>query len=578
MLSEYKKYIKTIMEAFFVTWAMVKICSISVANIFSLVFFSFAILVIKLATASKDSLTKDKKIGIGVLSALFVLMYTLVDYYNWVSMLENKMFKLIILLAVMIGLFILFYDLLSIIFVKLNEYRLNNKNTKDDIRPRVLLSTAILCFLAYFPYFLYLYPAVMTPDSVNQLEQALGMINYSNHHPWVHTLFIKLCFNIGYKISGDRNFAIATYTLLQMLISSVAAGYIVDTIKTITQKKWLVILSALYFAFVPYNAVFAVTMWKDIIFSYGVLVMMCALLKIIRLQENVKKSEYIIFTISSLVMCLFRTNGFPAYLITGVLIIIYFRKKLVPMGIIVICVVIAALIVKKPIMNSYNVKQPDFTESIAIPAQMMARVLVSDRRLNDDDMYEIEHVVDLTYIKELYVPDYGDNIKELIRAGHPEYLEKNKFKFFKIFIRNGFNYPLDYLHAYIDVTRGYWYPDNDITIAETEGIPDNSCGVYSTPLLRGKLIVKAKEILLKLGTMLPVYGALWCLGAGFWFTLFTFAFLLTHENKQYYIVVIPIIMLMGTLFIASPISGVFRYAYFMMLSIPLFAGLILMKE
>ncbi len=51
--------------------------------------------------------------------------------------------------------------------------------------------------LCWLPYFLYQYPGIMTPDSVNQFEQVLGLIPYSNHHPWVHTLLIGLIYHIG---------------------------------------------------------------------------------------------------------------------------------------------------------------------------------------------------------------------------------------------------------------------------------------------------------------------------------------------------------------------------------------------
>lgn len=566
-----------LIEVFFITWSLIKISKFSVANIFGLVFLFFSFMLIKISD-EYNKIDKNQKMGICVLSGIYTLMYSLTDYYSWVYMLENKLFKLIIVIAVFMGLYLLFKRILLTLTGVIDKWKVNKTDIdKENIRPNVFISVTILCMLAYFPYFLYLYPGVMTPDSVNQLEQALGMIPYSNHHPWAHTLFIKLCFNIGYKITGDRNVGVAVYTIAQMLIVSMSAGYIIDTLKKLKVNRVILILSALFFAFVPYNAVFAVTMWKDIIFSYFVLNMMCALIRIITLNDT-SKFTYALFAVSSLIMCLFRTNGFPAFLVTAVLLIVYFRKKLFPMLPIIIVITLLSLIFKGPVMKAYNVKQPDFTESIAVPAQMLSRVLVNDRELSADDMYEIKHVVDLTYIKELYVPDYGDNIKELIRAGHPEYLESHKGQFLKMFIRIGLKYPADYLHAYVDLTNGYWYPDNDIIIAETEGIPDNSCGVFSYPLLRGKVVVKLKEIFLKLGTMIPVYGTLWCLGAGFWFTLYTLVYILTHDNKKEYIIVIPILALMGTLFIASPISGVFRYAYFMMLSIPLYVGLILKSD
>lgn len=61
-------------------------------------------------------------------------------------------------------------------------------------------------------YFLYQYPGIMTPDSINQLEQVLHVIPYSNHHPWVHTLLISVFYHLGYLLTGNMVTAMSFYT------------------------------------------------------------------------------------------------------------------------------------------------------------------------------------------------------------------------------------------------------------------------------------------------------------------------------------------------------------------------------
>ena len=103
-------------------------------------------------------------------------------------------------------------------------------------------------------------------------------------------------------------------------------------------------------------------------------------------------------------------------------------KKRLPAGLI-LGAVLLAVVVKWPVMNALGVAQPDFAESISIPLQMTARVLVNDRPLDLDERAMIESVIDTTYVKELYEPTFADNMKELVRAGHPEYLESHKKEF-----------------------------------------------------------------------------------------------------------------------------------------------------
>ena len=62
----------------------------------------------------------------------------------------------------------------------------------DSPEPALSLQTKLFLFLlliaCWLPWFLYNFPGVMTPDSLSQYSQAMGLTGYSNHHPFVHTL------------------------------------------------------------------------------------------------------------------------------------------------------------------------------------------------------------------------------------------------------------------------------------------------------------------------------------------------------------------------------------------------------
>ena len=50
------------------------------------------------------------------------------------------------------------------------------------------------------PYFLAYFPGILSNDSVWQMDQILGIRPLSNHHPFTHTMIIKLFYSIGYAI------------------------------------------------------------------------------------------------------------------------------------------------------------------------------------------------------------------------------------------------------------------------------------------------------------------------------------------------------------------------------------------
>lgn len=182
----------------------------------------------------------------------------------------------------------------------------------------------------------------------------------------------------------------------------------------------------------------------------------------------------------------------------------------------------------------------------------------------------VHQVIDTTYIKDLYAPGFADNMKELVRAGNPDYLASHKSDYLELWLSLGLRYPGDYLDAYIDQTIGYWFPDAAYTVGDIDGIIPNETGVYSQPLIAGAFVVKIKEILIKLGDMLPLYGLLFSMGAMFWALLICMAIVILKKEYRRILLFLPGFAIILTLFIATPVSSEFRYAYSLAYTLPLY--------
>ena len=221
-------------------------------------------------------------------------------------------------------------------------------------------------------------------------------------------------------------------------------------------------------------------------------------------------------------------------------------------------------------IDPIKVRKPDFIEFLAIPTQQITAVLCNDRELTQEQQQQIENVIDLTHIKALYDSHYADNIKELVRAGNQDYLIAHKGEFLKLWIQLGLKYPGDYLKAYIDQTYGYWYPGSFYRVAEGEGISASNLGISHTPLIGGPLVVKTKEIAIKLGSMLPLYGTLWSMGVACWLLIFSIGNALVRQEKQKLLLYLPSAAILLSVLIATPVATDFRYAYFMVFSLPFY--------
>lgn len=563
-----KQKVFMFIEIFLMTWALIRVSNFSTGNIFGLLFLGLAIGIYKFSESQYDNkAVKHVSTSLGV---IFSILIVLGSKETIKGDLSSVLFSSLILLFVLAGLFFLFRRCLIILYSLMIRFfrfdeKIHTKKWAIFYEKHIFIISAVFTFICFIPYFLYLYPGVLTPDSINQLGQAIGEMPYENANPLVNTLIIKLWVQLGLSLTGSLSVAVSFYILFQMAMVALTAGYAIRTMQIYNLPLWSYLVTLGFYALVPYNAVMAVTMWKDVLFAVAVLVFICTMLRLIK---EFKISYIVIFGIFGLAICLFRSNGWYGFLLAIPFLFYYYRKNMLPVYPVLVGIVLLAIIVKGPVMNAFNVTQPDFVESVSVPSQMIARVVVNGSSITQKEQEMIDKVVDSSYIKELYVESFADNMKELMRAGHPEYLEEHKADYLKLFITLGFKHPLDYLDAYIGQTRGYWYPDSYYTIADAEGISKNSFGLEPNPLIRGKLIVKAKEIFLKLGNMIPLYGIIWSLGSITWIILISLGASLVRKNRCW-IAYIPGLAILATVLIATPVAADFRYMYFNAFALPI---------
>jgi hypothetical protein len=602
-------------QSFLTTWALMKASRMEPGNILTFVFFLLSFFFYRHVSrrlderhplflqgeliengAADTSILHDDKVTDHVAlitSVIFTLLYMLVDYPYYIELLTSRLYRFIILTVVFTGFVTLFYYLLKFLFSytcnKMNLYkfllsdysptcyvhvkypRLSAWFSKISsfYRYHTALCTFVICLFCWLPYFLYQYPGIMTPDSINQFTQILGISPYSNHHPWSHTMLFGFFYHMGYFLTGNMVTAVSFYTFFQMCLLSGSVAYFINTLRARRIRPFVLLLITAFYALIPYHAVFSVTIWKDIPFAAAVLFFGCSILRLLYM-ERIRLAEMTVFILSGIMICLFRSNGWYGFLLSLPFLLFVYRrqaKRFYPALLAILC---CAVIIKYPVMKAFHVEQPDFIESVCIPMQQITAVICNDRALTDEQLALVEEVVDLTYIKDLYNPTFADNIKELVRTGNQEYLTAHKGDFLKLWIDLGLRYPGDYLTAYVKQTYGYWYPDSFYLVAEAEGISATKYGVSHTPLIGGPLVIKGKEIAIKLGSMVPIYGTLWSMGVTCWIMLFSIGTVIIRRENRKLVCYLPSIALLFTVLIATPVATEFRYVYFMVLSLPFY--------
>lgn len=576
--------LKNVLVAFICTWGLQLLTGITVRNPLTLLYFALFWILGRCKKNEKYDDKKGKMADILWGAASIILSGSVTFFIGRKAVLgfDSGLFRLVGILIIFAGMFLVFVrlkDLPSLIknifskdysFLAVKGMMQEEKSRKElpfsDLT--VLGISAVICFLCYLPYFLYEYPGIMTADSLVQYEQIIGVTPWSNHHPVAHTLVISFFYKLGLAVTGDINKAISFYTVAQMIFMSLCCGAVVLRVKRIVGGLVAPVLSLIFFALVPFNAVFAVTLWKDVPFAGIVMLTGCLLVDMAQKDRGVW-SDLIMLFVLLVLLSLFRSNGWYAFLLCIPFMLYFYRDNLIKIAVMVAASVLAVIIIKGPVMTSAGVIQPDFTESLSLPLQQVARVLVNDRALSDEDMELITDVIDTTYIHELYAPDFADNIKELVRAGHPEVIENNKGTYLGLWLTLFAKYPIDYIKAWFDLVGGYVYTDFPYDVGNVDGIMANDHGLVPTPLIGGKAVIKGKEILIKLGSFVPIYGMLWCAGAYTWLVIFALiAVLKNGRNKKLAVIMILQAAMIATLLVAAPVID-FRYEYAVVMLMPL---------
>ena len=190
------------------------------------------------------------------------------------------------------------------------------------------------------------------------------------------------------------------------------------------------------------------------------------------------------------------------------------------------------------------------------------------RTLTQEQIDLLNRTVDYDSIADYYQPELSDPVKALIQYGHPEYLEAHKGAYLQLWIQLGLRYPLDYWNAFVDQTRGYWYP-GEPGLTVNESISPNDVGLTGQSVLSGTPAWKVVEILNKLYTIFPLYGLLYSIGAFTWAAVFWCANCALNGRKRNFLLFIPFFALILTLCLATPVAADLRYAYPLILSMPL---------
>lgn len=297
----------------------------------------------------------------------------------------------------------------------------------------------LIPFLIFMLMLLVYYPGIVPYDGNNQWQQVQsGVIN--NGHPFFSTYFMYLLSKIVNHHIIVLLFQITIFSLFWMIMCH----------KTRTENNYKKqIIYTIFISLIPIISLYAITLWKDILYSYYLMMLGFMTYDISKKDfKNIKNYEFIIIGLLSFLVFSYRHNGMlVAILYMIIFVIIYVVKnkrdfKKIFIFILTFILLFGIVSIPKKIYldksNSLNTQ-----ESISTIDMYMTWIYgkyIKEDVVSKKDLKFLNNVIDIKYWKTVY-NDYLINDTFMPDKVDEEFINKHSKQYRDTFIKYSLKYP-----------------------------------------------------------------------------------------------------------------------------------------
>lgn len=430
----------------------------------------------------------------------------------------------------------------------------------------------LLMVICWLPTYLTFFPGINGYDTFMQLKQ-LCEGSYSTHHPLAHTLLTGLFYTTG-EYLGSPTLGFAAYTAVQYLCLAGAVSYALQYLASLKVPRILWWALTLSYALLIQHSVMAVSATKDIFFACGILVLTIRLHRLLR-SSNPSRFDWLSCTLLTAGVCLFRNNMIYALAALSLALLVIKRLGGRRLAVLFLAGCLLASICSTTLQAITDAEDGSKKEMLSVPIQQMARVYHL-YGLNAPVGYEIREVLPLA---ERYRPEMADHVKGTAQVDGPGELTR----FVKLWLRESIRYPVEYLDAFLFVTKGYW-DINDRSFASIYApygahfngpmvaLCDSIYGIEARQLLPG-LHKWFEEMFWSNGyQQYPVRWLLLQPGLYSWMLAFAAVLAIINRRKDILLPCLMLLLYLGTLLLGP--CALIRYHYCIMITVPMLLGLL----
>lgn len=525
-----------------------------------------------LAWAANDAFLKRndrrEKVLFGILGSFFAASCALngrleaLDWTGWDGL----------LLCVAVG--ICFGPCLGEGFIRLSHGLKKLKKPVSLTPCKAFWSSLIILLLCWLPVLLAFYPGITGYDIDGQAYQVYTG-NYSTHHPLLHTLFLELFMELGKWLTDSYSIGYGWHTIAQYVLMGVSVAYAMRWLCIIRCSSVIWTAALIFFALSPQHMIMVSTGTKDVLFAAVMLLLTVELIRFLTEKDREQKaSAWIVNIFLTAAACMLRNNTVYGLALLLCLCVVFWRKKT---GVRVLAVLLAGVVVgtagASGLKAATNAGEGSVREMLCVPCQQLARVHYL-YGLDHPVGYEVREV--LPYADD-YAPERADAVKRAAVVDTPERL----WRFIKLWIREAWHYPIEYIDAFLLNSKAYWAID-DVSFATTYG---SGCMILwhnpATKIEMQNLWPEVKAICEELFTAnsyqkLPVLWSLLHPAFFTWLLCFIMVCAMCWRRKEILLPAGVMASYLLTLFLGP--CALIRYSYYLMLVLPVLLGVLTVRK
>jgi hypothetical protein len=314
---------------------------------------------------------------------------------------------------------------------------------KIDYKDIIIFLIPLIAFLTVLFVF---YPGILSYDSYNQLNQ-INTGKFESWHPFIHTFIEMICMKIWKTPASVAIFQIIIFSIIWTCICKYNR-------KNNTKKVFAIqLVVTLIIILNPINSIYSITLWKDILFSYGLL-LFCFLMEII-IDKNYEVSNIFVILLGLLMAIIskIRFNGLFVMIIFLIILgIVFFVKKKRKEIIIIILSYLAGMILIIGLEHLYNVEN---NSKSAINTKIMHIISYYEIEgfLSAKDNKIISKIVDISEMGDNYNVYFSDPIYAI---SNQEMTIKYRTQLIKIILRESFKHPISFVKYALKSSTMTW--------------------------------------------------------------------------------------------------------------------------